>query len=71
MVDDNFRKFLSICSDSIMEKNSKRQEQNFKGSFSTENLSNEILAEFHIMMKQYLTSYHDWLTENYNVLPKT
>ena len=70
MNDENFQKFLSSCSAGIMENQSRRIENNFTGSFSTETLVAHILAETNNCIMDYLKAYHHWLTENYNLLPK-
>ncbi len=70
MDEQNFQKFLSAYSSGISEKQSERIESRFNGSFSTEHLVAEILAEVHICINDYLKAYNHWLFENYDIRSK-
>lgn len=67
----DFNKFLSARSAGIMEKQSKRIEENFTGSLPIENYTAEIIAECHVCIMEYMKAYHEWLIENYDIKPKT
>ena len=67
----DFNIFLSALSAGIMENQSNRIKGRFNGSFSTENLVAEIIAECHVCTVEYIKAYNEWLLENFDIKPKS
>lgn len=67
----DFNKFLSARSAGIMEEQTKRIKENFDSSLPIEDYTAEIIAECHVCTVEYLKAYHNWLTENFDIKPKS
>ena len=69
-MNETFKQFLDSCDKEISDKQSSRIKEVFTGKFSAEELTVNLIVESRIISCEFLQAYHNWLFDNYEILPK-